>query len=244
MRVDLARYINQYVLCKGWITDWKKVDDSTLRAYIENPIIKKPNRDIVFDDLELLSKEHHINLFVPLADCEDIPYKRYDCVVFAGYIRKYTRSDGSTDYGVYPVAQSTLHKELLHMDEYVGHILDSYDEVSAEALYHLEQEVKPYILHLEEELEDAGDLLPTFYYNYDFYQKEIKKWKEITTKCCKIIRTIHSNRRLRRKRKIKENYALYVPEFNFDDVVANMRKPKKRIHKKALKKGSRKEYIV
>ena len=24
---------------------------------------------------------------------------------------------------------------------------------------------------MEEELEDAGDLLPTFYHNYDFYKK-------------------------------------------------------------------------
>ena len=105
---------------------------------------------------------------------------------------------------------------------------------------HLEKNVKPYILHLEEELEDAGDLLPTFYHNYDFYKKEIKEWKDIVSHLCKIIRTIHSNRRLRRQYKVRENLAIYVPEFNFNDAVANMRKPSKPIHKKALKKGSRK----
>ena len=46
--------------------------------------------------------------------------------------------------------------------------------------------------------------------------------------------------RLRRQYKLKENLAIYVPEFNFNDVVAKMRKPSNAKHKKALKKGSRK----
>ena len=126
------------------------------------------------------------------------------------------------------------------MGDYVNAVADKFSTTSVETLIHLEKNVKPYILHLEEELEDAGDLLPTFYHNYDFYKKEIKEWKDIVSHLCKIIRTIHSNRRLRRQYKVKENLAIYVPEFNFNDVVANMRKPSKLIHKKALKKGSRK----
>ena len=35
---------------------------------------------------------------------------------------------------------------------------------------------------------------------------------------------------------LKENLAIYVPEFNFNDVVAKMRKPSNAKHKKALKK--------
>ena len=126
------------------------------------------------------------------------------------------------------------------MDDYINAVTDEFSTTSVETLMHLEKNVKPYILHLEEELEDAGDLLPTFYHNYDFYKKEIKEWKEMVSHLCKIIRTIHSNRRLRRLNKIKENLAIYVPEFNFDDAVAKMRKPSKLIDKKLLKKDGRK----
>ena len=65
MRVDLAKYINQYVLCKGWITDWEQMNENTFRAYIEKPLIKKPNKNAVWEELETLSREHHINLFLP-----------------------------------------------------------------------------------------------------------------------------------------------------------------------------------
>ena len=102
----------------------------------------------------------------------------------------------------------------------------------------MEQNVKPYILHLEEELDDAGDLLPTFYHNYNYYLNEIQLWKEQITQLCKIIRTIHSNRKLRRRYKVAKNEAIYVPEFKFDDSVAKMRKPLKQTHKKCIKKGS------
>ena len=117
MRVDLAKYTNQYVLCKGWITDWEQINENTFRAYIEKPLIKKPNKNAVWDELETLSREHHINLFLPYNIEKGNPYKRYTCVTFAGYIKQYTRSDGTTDYGVYPIAQSTLHQELLEMDD-------------------------------------------------------------------------------------------------------------------------------
>lgn len=244
MRIDLANYINQYVLCKGWITGWEQINENTFRAYIEKPVVKKPNKNAVWDDLETISKEHHINLFLPYNIEKGNPYKRYACVTFAGYIKQYTRSDGTTDYGVYPIAQSTLHQELLEMDDYVKSVNDEFSTTSVETLMHLEKNVKPYILHLEEELEDAGDLLPTFYHNYDFYKKEINEWKNSIGHLCNIIRTIHSNRRLRRQYKIKENLAIYVPEFNFNDVVAKMRKPSNAIHKKALKKCSRKVDIV
>lgn len=225
MRVELREYINQYVLCKGWITDWKQINDTTFRAYIDKPIIKKPNKDVLFDDLETISIEHHVNLFLNYNIKDGNPYTRYSCVLFAGYIREYTRKDGTTDYGVYPIAQSTLHQELLHMENYVNAVTEDCSKTSVEALMHFETNVKPYILHLQEELIDAGDFLPTFYHTYDFYQKEIQEWKEMISKLCKLIRTIHSNRKMRRKNNIKENLAVYVPEFDFDTDVARMRKP-------------------
>ena len=124
------------------------------------------------------------------------------------------------------------------MTDYLKEIQEKYSATSVDALIHLEQNVKPYIMHLEEELIDAGDLLPTFYGTYDFYQSEIKGWKELVCHLCKLIRTIHSNRKMRRKYGLKKNLAIYVPEFQVDTGVANMRKSLKCIHKKTLKKGS------
>jgi hypothetical protein len=55
---------------------------------------------------------------------------------------------------------------------------------------------------------------------------------------CKIIRTIHSNRRLRRKCKLSKNLAKYIPVFDFDNPsVAQMRKLQKGINKKYHLKG-------
>lgn len=236
MRIELADYLNQYVLCKGWITGWEQINEKTFRAYIDKPVIKKPNKDAVFDDLETISIENHINLFLPYNVKNGNPYNKYDCVVFTGYIREYTRKDGTKDYGVYPIAQSTLHEELFEMAAYVKRIQEEYPRTSVKALLHLEQHVKPYILHLEEELEDAGDLLPTFYHTYDFYHTEIQEWKQMISLVCKLIRVIHSNRKFRRKNKIKENYAIYVPEFEFNSNVAKMRNSSKCIIKKGIKK--------
>ena len=240
MRVELSKYEEQYVLGKGWITDWKYPNEETLRATISNPIIKKPDKNLLFEEQELLSKEDHINLFLPFPKnyIKALPYKRYDQVTFAGIIKSYTRKDGSNDWGVFPIAQSMLHMEFFEMTEYVSNILDNYDNGAVEILIHLEKNVKPYILHLEEELDEAGDLLPTFYHNYQYYKRQIDAWKVDITHMCKIIRTIHSNRRLRRKCKISKNIARHIPAFDFDNPsVAQMGKLQKRINKKYHFKG-------
>jgi len=236
MRSTLEKHNNQYVLCKGWITDWERIDETTFRAYITKPTIKKPNKDVVFDELETISVEHHINLFVKHTKCEKIPYKKYDCVVFAGIIRNYRRKNGTTDYGVYPMAHSSLHKHLKNMAHLVNETTKGLSQTSVEALIHLETNVKPYIAELENELKNAGDYLPTFYHNYSFYEMEIKKWKQLITEECNKIRTIHSNRKLRRRYGLKDNQAAYVPTYDFEKGVANMRKSMEDNIKKTSKK--------
>jgi hypothetical protein len=240
MRVELSKYEEQYVLGKGWITDWKYPSEETLRATISNPIIKKPDKNLVFEKQDLLSIEDHINLFLhcPKIYKDRLPYRRYDQVTFAGIIKSYTRKDGSNDWGVFPIAQSKLHMEFEEMTEYVINLLEQYDNSSAEMLLHLERNVKPYILHLEDELDEAGDLLPTFYHNYQYYKSEIDNWKTDITHMCKLIRVIHSNRYLRRRCKLKENLAKSIPEFVFDSLsIAQMRKRKNSINKKYPLKG-------
>ena len=71
MRDKLAPYLSQYVLCKGWIDDWEKIEDENYRVLIKQTTIKEPNKNVLFDDLKLISVEHHINLFLNPDDVKD-----------------------------------------------------------------------------------------------------------------------------------------------------------------------------
>ena len=62
MRTVLIPYINQYVLAKGWITDWNDDEETqTRRVYVSNVIVKKADRNLTFDNQTLISKEDHLN---------------------------------------------------------------------------------------------------------------------------------------------------------------------------------------
>ena len=66
MRIALADHVNENVLLKGWINDWKDLENSNnFQLSIKNPIIKKVDKNILFDNQKILSREDHINLFLP-----------------------------------------------------------------------------------------------------------------------------------------------------------------------------------
>ena len=54
MRDKLAPHLKEFVLCKGWIEDWKPVDENITQVYIKNPVIKEANKNVLFDDLNLI----------------------------------------------------------------------------------------------------------------------------------------------------------------------------------------------
>ena len=74
MRTTLAPLSNQYVLCKGWIEDWENIREGEKRFYIKNPIVKEPNRNVLFEDQKVIAREGHINLFIKEKDM--ISYNR------------------------------------------------------------------------------------------------------------------------------------------------------------------------
>ena len=110
MRDKLAPHLNEFVLCKGWIEDWKSVDENITQVYIKNPLIKEANKNVLFDDLNLISKEHHINLFLEKEHSQDL--RRLEEIFFNGVISQYTRSNGTKDYGIKPEPFSSLHTEI------------------------------------------------------------------------------------------------------------------------------------
>lgn len=208
MRTALMPYLNQYVLARGWITDWKDEEDTKCRRVcVSNVILKKANKNLAFEEQELISKEDHLNLFFPEQDFTDF-YERYTCVAIAGYITQYTRREGTIDYGIRTIPQSYLHERLDNIFERFGlattqKLLTPY---SLTTLLSLKSELG----ELLEELENAGDLLPTFYKTYSQYKAEINELIELFNIGINKINSVCSNRSFRRKHKVKKNFAANI----------------------------------
>jgi len=206
MRTELIPYLNQYVLAKGWITDWKDDEETqTRRMYVSNVIVKKADKHLTFDKQTLISKEDHLNFFVPLQNVPKTFYEKYTCVALAGYITEYTRKDGSIDYGLNPIKQSMVEDLIIEVCERAKLMTQSnlLTPKSLLTLHLLKQEIK----ECDMELEEAGDLLPTFYSSYDEYKKDIETIAEIFDEGISLINSICSNRAMRRAHKVKHNFA-------------------------------------
>ena len=115
MRTSLAPYLNQFVLCSGWISYWEELPElSTRQVVVSQPTIKKPDRNLLFKDQEVISTEHHLNLFIKHDDLPnyEIIFELNGIINFTGLVEKYTRKEGTNDYGIYADKQSTLPYEI------------------------------------------------------------------------------------------------------------------------------------
>lgn len=206
MRKALIPYQNQYVLAKGWITDWKDDEETqTRRVYVSNVIVRKADKNLTFDNQTLISKEDHLNFFIPINYNLTNFYEKYTCLALAGYITEYTRKDGSVDYGLTPIKQSMIEERIRAVSERAD-IMTSNKLLTPQtllALYSLKQQV----IECDEELEKAGDFLPTFYSSYSEYKEETKEWIEVLDKGIATINSVCSNRAMRRANKVKRNFA-------------------------------------
>jgi len=212
MRTALIPYHNQYVLAKGWITDWKDDKDTqTRRVYVSNVVIKKADKNLAFENQELISKEEHLNFFVPLQYLPYTPCKKYTCLGVAGYITEYTRKDGSIDYGLKPIAQSMVEENIATVCERARLITN--EKLLAPKTLMMLYSLKKQMVECDKELEDACDFLPTFYRTYADYKKDIKKMIGVFDEGISIINSACSNRAMRRKHKIKTNFASTINRY-------------------------------
>ena len=231
-RSALKQYVGQLVIGNGWVTSWEDhKKKETVQLYIEKPTIKIPDKNILFSNLQTISKEHHINYFI---DYSDLPDKNnhqidkyislYEQGAFIGNIIEYKRKDGSIDYGIKPTPFSLLEDDLQYLLKFLKTLLDNLKPSNSNLLRALELEIKPELIRLEQRLEQAGDSLPTFINTYSDYKKELNGWKDRLSQITKYIRWAHSNRKLRRMHKIKDKSALSIPTYSFEinDYVANM----------------------
>ena len=216
MRDKLSRMSNQYVLCKGWIDGWWDIDETTTRFCIKKPIIKKPDKNLLFENQELISKEDHLNLFLKKEDEYKFMscFEKLDPIYFSGIIKGYTRSDGSKDYGIHPIEQSQIHYKLGLIIDQLKEIVSNYkNPYTKEFLYYLEFIRKPKVLGILKELEDVGDLLPTFFHTHKEYKRSLESELIVCQTDIKYLRQISSSRRSRRSRKIPYDFAKEIPTF-------------------------------
>ena len=221
MRDKLAPHLNEFVLCKGWIEDWKSVDENITQVYIKNPLIKEANKNVLFDDLNLISKEHHINLFLEKEHSQDL--RRLEEIFFNGVISQYTRSNGTKDYGIKPEPFSSLHTEIdaLFDDLEVNFKKRPKDFVTKGTLITYELKLSPRLDKVQKKVEEAGDKLPTFYYTFSQYKEMIKELTDELKERIKFIRHICSNRKLRRQFGVQYNFALSIPTYEDVKEIAN-----------------------
>ena len=166
MRTSLSKYLDKFVLCRGWIGDWEDFHHSkTRRITVLQPTIRKPDKDLLFQEQEIISTEHHINLFIPFNDLTNYDIKFFELrepIHFSGVVEHYKRKDGSNDFGIYATKQSTLPYEIYRLKKSV---FDSRTFEDRDIQY-LKEYALPKIKSLVERLEQSVDCLPTFKHTY------------------------------------------------------------------------------
>ena len=57
MRTSLSKYLDKFVLCRGWIGDWEDFRfNKTRKLTILQPTIRKPDPDLLFKEQEIISR--------------------------------------------------------------------------------------------------------------------------------------------------------------------------------------------
>jgi hypothetical protein len=199
MREKLADHIGEYVLCKGWIGGWEDIDDcSTRRLYIKQPTIKRANKDLLYEEQETISTEHHLNLFIKYEDLPDYDttFELNQPILFTGEIEAYTRGNGSNDFGVYATKQSTfsykLDRLLTSVKETTDACLEDID------LTYLESAAKQ-LDALSGVLDEIGDRLPTFHKTYEEYRTLVSALRWAVPQTIERTKSVLSSRQYRRR---------------------------------------------
>tara|TARA_Y100001978_G_scaffold68072_1_gene61255 strand:+ start:115 stop:795 length:681 start_codon:yes stop_codon:yes gene_type:complete len=209
MRNALSKYLGQRVLVEGWIANWEEIKDKDdFLICIKHPVIKKANKDLLFKDQELISKEEHINLFFPKSIYEEFKksYTLHDGVGFLGVVYRYCRSDGTNDFGVRCLENCSIHTDLDEFEEVAVKTLDfiiasdNDDEVSF-CLIFIREKIIPRLDSLEKTLEREGESVATFTHTVDEYKKRIQELRYQLNDVYSHLSYLNCNRAMRRLRR-------------------------------------------
>ena len=162
MRSSLAQYEGSHLMCCGRIRYWiDHVESGIRQVTVGNPVFKALNPLKKFDELEVLAREDHVNLFIPIdyLASYDTKFCILENISFHGIVSEYTRSNGTVDYCI----NSTPQNEILRKFEKVrAQIVSVYSmpDLSSPAL--IQNFLLPFIDELKGEINQLGDGLPTF----------------------------------------------------------------------------------
>ena len=174
-----------------------------------NQPLRNQIKNLLFDQQERITTEHHLNLFIKYEDLDryDDDIELHKTISFSGYVEKYQRSNGSWDWGIYPARPSTLHYRLGTIIN-VCWELAKIDEVrySQRMVDYCNDFAKPNLEKCLKELESSGDLLPTFHKTYDEYKEMLDEWLWGVNWIANRVSSVRKTRDFRRgKYKVKKN---------------------------------------
>ena len=223
MRTSLSKHLDKFVLCRGWIGDWEDfIYSKTRRITVLQPTIRKPDRDLLFNEQELISTEHHINLFIPFEDLTNYDTRSLqlkEVIHFSGKVEKYDRKDGSSDFGIYASKQSTLPYEINRLKESV---FDSHTFKEKDIEY-LQEYALPKIGYLIERLEQTEECLPTFNHTYSDLMGILVGMSIGVNNSLKKIKSFKESRAYRRHLKVKKSFIEDVSSIRTNTTSKKMR---------------------
>tara|TARA_B000000609_G_C24160766_1_gene343572 strand:- start:45 stop:740 length:696 start_codon:yes stop_codon:yes gene_type:complete len=206
MRTSLSKHLDKFVLCRGWIGDWEDFGYSqTRRMTVLQTTVRQPDPELLFKEQQVISTEHHINLFIPFEDLTKYNTRFFELkepIHFSGIVERYTRKDGSSDFGIYATKQSTLPMEIERLKKSV---FDSKTFQDRDIEY-LEEYALPKIRVLMEELESSRECLPTFHHTYPDLMGTLIGMGLGVEERLKQIKNIKQSRTYRRQRKTKKSF--------------------------------------
>ena len=115
MREKLSTHVGEMVLVEGIISTWS--DNKTHRDLVITDCIVKPHDVNVNPKKQpIISREDHLHIFIKESDLEGykrfMDFERYKKVQFIGVVNYYQRGNGTKDYGVFIIHQSSTTREM------------------------------------------------------------------------------------------------------------------------------------
>ena len=205
MRSSLSSHIDEFVLCQGWISYWEEIPEySTRRVVVSQATIKKGDRNLLYEEQEIISTEHHLNLFIKHEDLPnyEIVFELNGIINFTGLVEQYTRKDGSEDYGIYANKQSTLPFEIEQLLKGSNDAYNSFEDFG-KSIDYLRGYAIPKVKELILRLEECGNMLPTFHKTFLQYLAELISLQVDIPRTLQRYEEILSSRNYRRSKKKK-----------------------------------------
>jgi hypothetical protein len=212
MRNSLSPFLGELVLCKGWIDSWEDYESTqSRRVCVKQPTIKAADKHTLFINQQVISTEHHLNLFIPLEllGQYEAHFITHAPISFSGVVAEYQRQNGSGDYGITATAQQRLQLDLERLSLAVADIgRASPFKPSTLAFY--KHTALPQVLALEERLEQAGNALLTFDKTYEDYRGLLVDMRAAIGKAIVLIECFTSSRAYRRSKKGRGDFLRMV----------------------------------